>query len=116
MDGSTWNLSCLSEVNSSNFSGDVSCPAGCTLKAEFSNAGPSDSVTYLESNRLKFVAVPEKATARVLHVAVTSLTGSKVPMTFDLQIDGAPAVPDKVYFTSNGTTIAATEMPFNLQP
>ena len=108
--GQDWILGWQGDGLAHRFTGDVYCPAGCTFEyAVFSNLTLGDSISNLANNHLGFDAVTD-------HSLRQGLTfGSPLqPITFNLFIDGRPAVQQEVYFPSGGYSAYADVLPFNL--
>lgn len=108
--GEDWILGWMGDGLAHRFTGDVYCPVGCTFEyAVFDNLMLGDAVSNVANNHLGFDAVTD-------HTVRQQLTfGAPLqPITFNLYIDGRPAINQEVYFPSGGYAAYADVMPFNL--
>ena len=106
--GNTWRLAWLGDANQHNFQGTITCPVGGQFtNARFDNAYPGDTVTA-SGVQVSFDAVTDAATPQVL-----DLTATEQPLTYDLYIDGQPAI-GAVVFVSAGVDSTTDTMPFSL--
>lgn len=108
--GQDWILGWQGDGLAHRFTGDVYCPAGCTFEyAVFDNLTLGDTISNLANNHLGFDAVTDHSLRQQLTF------GSPLqPITFNLFIDGRPAVQQEVFFPSGGYAAYADVMPFNL--
>ncbi len=115
-DNGDWVLSWKNDAMSRKYTGDISCPIDFALKGSLSNSFPNDVIITKADNVISFMSEPGSQMSQTIIVSVSSAAGPSPAITFDLSIDGAPAIPDQVFFQSNGMMIAAETMPFTLKP
>lgn len=107
-DGNVWRLVWLGDAYSHSFQGTITCPAGCTFGyGRFEGAYPGDTVT-VQGDTVTFDAVTDAATPQLL-----DLQAPLQPLTYDLYIDGQPAI-GAVVFKSQGVVSTTDTMPFAL--
>lgn len=111
-----WVLGWKNDAKSRQYTGDISCAVGCILKGSLSNSFPSDVIITKADNYLSFMSAPGPQMSQIIVVSVSGVAGPMPAITFNFSIDGAPAIPNKVFFRSNGMTTAAETMPFTLTP
>lgn len=115
-DNGDWVLSWKNDAMSHSYTGNISCAVGCILKGSLSNSFPSDVIITKADNVISFKSDPGPQMSQTIVVTLSGAAGSMTAITFDFSIDGAPALPDKVFFQSNGMTTPAETMPFTLTP
>lgn len=111
-----WTLGWLGDVQGAprRFTGDIYCPVGCDLAAVFVNALPNDSINTIANNHVGFDGLTDSQVEQQINITTTAVSGPEQPVTFDLYIDGVPAVNPYVGFWYNGQVATSNEMPFNL--
>ena len=108
--GRDWYLGWQGDGLAHRFTGNVYCPVGCTFEnPRFDNLMVGDTVTSIANNHLGFDAVTDYTGRQFL-----SFGAALQPITFDLAIDGHPAINQEVFFPSGGYVAYADIMPFNL--
>jgi len=104
-----WVLAWQGDAFAHQFEGAITCAPGCQIAyARFDNAYPGDSATITAQDQIIFngvtnAAVPQNLLFRMTHE----------PVTFDLHIDGQPAIGEVVY-ASQGVLSTTDSMPFSL--
>jgi hypothetical protein len=111
-----WILGWQGDAVQHSFTGNVYCPVGCDLSAVFTNALPGDSVNTVADNHVGFDAVTDASVRQALNISTNPTAGPENPVTFDLYIDGVPAIDPYVVFPSGGQLATSEIMPFNLVP
>ena len=107
-DGNVWRMTWLGDAYNHSFQGTIVCPAGCQFGyARFVNAYPGDTVS-VRGDTVTFDAVTNNAVPQTL-----DLQASLQPLTYDLYIDGQPAI-GAVVFRSGGIDSTTDVMPFGL--
>lgn len=105
---SVWVLTWLGGETPQRFTGTIS---SLELGAyQLQNALPSDSVYRLDDFNLAFESVPDAGLRQVLSFEAAS------PVTFDLYIDGVPALEAQLIFPYSGEAVSPAVMPFHLIP
>ncbi len=116
----TWTLFFLGDNVPRHFSGDLYCPEGCDLSAQFTNAMPNDSINTIANNHVGFDAysdgsVLDPSVEPYLTISTFGPPNQPLqPITFDLRFDDQPAVNPLVLFSSGGQLATTDIMPFNL--
>ena len=104
-----WVLAWQGDRYARQFEGSITCPAGCQIAyARFDNAYPGDSAQVTAQNQIVFNGVTNAAVPQNLLFRMTAQ-----PVTFDLYIDGQPAIGSTV-FASYGALSTTDTMPFSL--
>ncbi len=104
-----WVLAWQGDRYAHQFEGSITCPAGCQIAyARFDNAYPGDSAQITAQNQIAFNGVTNAAVPQNLLFRLTAQ-----PVTFDLYIDGQPAIGATV-FASEGALSTTDSMPFSL--
>jgi hypothetical protein len=108
--GRAWILAWQGDAYPHQFQGSITCPVGCQFEyARFDNAYPGDSAQLTALNQIAFQGVSNAAVPQSL-----LFSANAQPITFDLYIDGQPAIAD-VVFPSEGRLATTDVMPFSLQ-
>lgn len=111
-----WILGWQGDAVQHHFTGDIYCPVGCDMAAVFANALPGDSIRTIANNHVGFDAVTDASVRQAMNIANNATSGPDSPVTFDLYIDGRPAINPYVVFSSGGQLATSDLMPFNLVP
>jgi hypothetical protein len=110
--GLDWYLGWQGDAYAHSFTGNIYCPVGCNLSdIVFAPALPGDSINMIAANHVGFDAQTDANVRQTLQ-----FTAPLTPVTFDLYIDGAPAVNPYTVFSSGGQLATTDIMPFNLVP
>jgi hypothetical protein len=108
-DGVTWYLEWQGIGTIHDFTGDVYCPAGCDLMVLPGGKSPGVAENMVTANHIQFDAPTDANTEQTLW-----FTTSEQPLTFDLKIDGQPAINPYTAFSSSKQEATTNVMPFNL--
>jgi hypothetical protein len=104
-----WVLAWQGDRYQRQFNGTITCPTMCSISyARFDGAYPGDSAQITGSNQIAFQGVTSAAVPQNLLFQM-----SHQPVTFDLYIDGHPAI-GTVVFASQGVLSTTDTMPFSL--
>jgi hypothetical protein len=113
-----WIIGWQGDAYKRRFTGNVYCEVGCDIdSATFLNALPGDVVTTVANNHIGFDAVTDASVRQQLNIALVQAPGQRPwAITFDLAIDGVPAVDPYTVFSSGGQLATTQVMPVSLIP
>jgi hypothetical protein len=111
-----WILGWQGDNTQHQFTGDIYCPVGCDMTAVFTNALPGDSIRTIANNHVGFDGVTGPEIRQAMNISTFATGGPDSPVTFDLYIDGRPAINPYVVFSSGRQLATSDLMPFNLVP
>ena len=108
--GGTWYLEWQSAETPHRFTGDIYCPAGCSLDfITFGGKPAGASYNSITANHFHFDALAAASTHQHLEFDAT-----RQPVTLDLSIDGKAAINPATTFPSSGKLATTDRMPFGL--
>ena len=104
-----WVLAWQGDAYQRQFEGSITCPASCQISyARFDGSFAGGSAQITGTNQIAFDGVTSAAVPQNLLFRM-----SQQPVTFDLYIDGQPAIGATV-FASYGVLSTTDSMPFSL--
>jgi hypothetical protein len=110
-----WILGWYGDGLARRYTGDIYTPVGSRISsAVFTNAMFGDSVNTIADNHIGFDAVTDYTVPQTLQIAADRVSNIPEPVTFDLYIDGAPALNLNMFFPSGGQLGHSDVMPVNL--